>query len=180
MNGKYIIYMKAGPYCGYSLEEIEKIKNNENKLYGKFYWGYGGVFCHPKRVLDFIDRAIDEGIKPLVYFSITKSKFISSIPRCHYQSNDGLNWESLPPEVILVGNQYSLVCSNLRRKSFTINLHNYWATLGSKSGKSLGDYIKYRVDKATAVLKSESSKQTRNVVISYVCELVAPYCVYVK
>jgi len=180
MNSKFIIYMKAGPYCGYSLDEIEKIKNNEDKLYGKFYWGYGGVFCHPKRVLSFVTDATKQGVKPLVYFSITKSKFISSIPRGHHQSIDQQNWELLPPEVILVGNQYSLVCSNLRRVNFTINLHDYVATLGDKPGKSLGDYVKYRVDKATAILKNEKPKQTRNVVISYVCELVSPYCVYVR
>ncbi|PIZ58667.1 hypothetical protein COY20_03400 [Candidatus Shapirobacteria bacterium CG_4_10_14_0_2_um_filter_40_12] len=180
MNNKYIIYMKAGPYCGYSLKEIEKIKNNEDKLYGKFYWGYGGVFCHPKRVLEFVKSAIKRGEKILVYFSITKSKFNSPIPRCHYQSADKNNWKRLSSEVILVGNQYSLVCTNLKRANFFINLFDYSATLGDKPGKSLGDYVKYRVDKATAILKKEKTGQTRNIDISYVCELVPPYCVYVK
>jgi len=120
MNNKYIIYMKAGPYCGYSLKEIEKIKNNEDKLYGKFYWGYGGVFCHPKRVLEFVKSAIKRGEKILVYFSITKSKFNSPIPRCHYQSADKNNWKRLSSEVILVGNQYSLVCTNLKRAIFLL------------------------------------------------------------
>jgi hypothetical protein len=172
--------MKAGPYCGYGLDEIEKIKNNEDKLYGKFYWGYGGVFCHPKRVLDFANEAIKKGKKVLVYFSLTQSKFVSRIPHCYYQSPDKNSWELLPPEVILVGNQYSLVCSKLKRVNFVINLYNYLATLGKHPGKSLGDYVRYRVDKATAIYKSEKSKLTRNITISYVCELVPPYCVYVK
>jgi len=180
MNDKYIIYMKAGPYCGYSLEEIEKIKHNEDKLYGKFYWGYGGVFCHPKRVLEFVGRAAKEGENVLVFFSVTKSKFNSPIPRCHYQSADKNKWRLLPSKVILVGNQYSLVGTNLRQTNFSINLFDYSATLGDRSGKCLGDYVKYRVDKSTAILKNEKSKQIRSVDISYVCELVSPYCVYVK
>ena len=172
--------MKAGPYCGYSLDEIEKIKKNEDKLYGKFYWGYGGVFCHPKRVLEFVDRAVKEGEKIRVFFSVTKSKFNSPIPRCHYQSTDKNKWGQLPPKVILVGNQYSLVGTNLRQTNFSFNLFDYSATLGGRPGKSLGKYVKYRVDKATAILKNEKSKQIRNVDILYVCELVSPYCVYVK
>lgn len=180
MTHPYIIYMKAGPYCGYSLDDIEKIKNNEDKLYGRFYWGYGGVFCHPKRVLPFVDLCLKNGKIPRVYFSITSSKFNSVIPRCRELSTDSKNWEPLLPEVILVGNQYSLVCSNLQKTNFNINLHNYSATLGDKPGKSLGDQIKYRIDKSTAILKPEKSTQSRNIKISYVCELVPPYCVYVK
>ena len=172
--------MKAGPYCGYSLKEIEKIKSIEDKLYGKFYWGYGGVFCHPKRVLEFVGKAVKEGEKILVFFSETKSKFNSPIPRCHYQSTDKSKWEQLPPKVILVGNQHALIGTYLRQTNFSINLFDYSATLGGKTGKSLGDYVKYRVDKATAIMKKEKSKQIRNVDISYVCELVSPYCVYVK
>jgi hypothetical protein len=172
--------MKAGPYCGYSLQEIEDIKNNEDKLYGRFYWGYGGVFCHPKRVLPFVNLCLKHGQKPYVYFSITPSKFNSVIPRCHEISTDSKKWEPLLPEVILVGNQFSLVCSKLTKTDFEINLHDYSATLGDKISKSLGDHIKYRIDKSTAVLNEEKSVRSRNVKISYICELIPPFCVYVK
>lgn len=172
--------MKAGPYCGYSLSDIEKIKNNEDKLYGRFYWGYGGVFCHPKRVIPFVDACLNDGQKPYVYFSITTSKFKSVIPRCHKLSTDSKTWEPLLPEIILVGNQFSLVCSKLTRTNFEINLHDYTSTLGDKPGKSLGDYIKYRIDKSTAILKTKKPVRFRNVRIAYVCQLIPPYCVYVK
>jgi len=172
--------MKAGPYCGYSLDDIEKIKNNEDKLYGRFYWGYGGVFCHPKRVLEFVKMCQKNKEKVYIYFSITPSKFNSVIPRCHKFSIDKNNWQPLLSEVILVGNQYSLVCTNLKKTNFEINLHDYSATLGNQVGKSLGDQIKFRIDKSTAILKPKKSKQLRNITISYICELVKPYCVYVK
>lgn len=181
MNHPYIIYMKAGPYCGYSLEEIEAIKNNEDKLYGRFYWGYGGVFCHPKRVLPFVNECLKHDEKPFVYFSLTSSKFNSIIPRCHDLSVDAKNWEPLLPEVILVGNQYSLVCTNLQKTNFVIDLADYTSMLGDKTGKKLHEQIKYRIDKACAVHTPDTKKMvSRPVTISYVSELVPPYCVYVK
>jgi hypothetical protein len=173
--------MKAGPYCGYSLDEIEKIKNNEDKLYGHFYWGYGGVFCHPKRVIPFVDECLKHDEKPYVYFSLTSSKFNSVIPRCHDLSVDTKIWQPLLPEVILVGNQYSLICTNLQKTNFTVNLADYTSMLGSQPGKNLREYIKYRIDKACAVYDPKSKNElSRPITISYVSELVSPYCVYVR
>jgi hypothetical protein len=180
MIDKHIIYMKAGPYCGYSLEEIEAIKNNEDKHYGQFYWGYGGVFCHPKRVMPFVKEALKTGKNPKVYFSVTKSKFFSPIARCREFSANNEDWKALPPKVILVGNQYSLVCTNLKRVNFTLNMSDYVSMLGEKPVKNLSDYIKYRIDKACAIYSPDPSKDMRNVTISYVSELVPPYCVYVR
>ncbi|MBI2464744.1 hypothetical protein HYV64_01260 [Candidatus Shapirobacteria bacterium] len=173
--------MKAGPYCGYSLEEIEKIKNNEDKLYGKFYWGYGGVFCHPKRVLPFVEESMKSGQKIYVYFSITNSKFNSPIPLCHFKSTNKENWQPLEPEVVLVGNQYSLVCTNLQKTDFKINSNEYISMLGDKPGKNLNEYIRYRVDKSCAIYNPTiTNVKPKNITISYVSELVEPYCIYVK
>lgn len=173
--------MKAGPYCGYSLSDIEKIKNNEDKLYGRFYWGYGGVFCHPKMVLPFVEECLKHGEKPYVYFSITKSIFNSKIPKCSQLSIDSKNWELLLPEVILVGNQYSLVCTNLIKTNFQINMADYCSMLSNIKGKNLRDYIRYRVDKSCAVFDPKiNNGVSKYITISYVSELVPPYCVYVK
>lgn len=150
-------------------------------MYGRFYWGYGGVFCHPKRVIPFVNECLKHGEKPYVYFSKTISKFNSVIPRCHELSVDSNNWESLPSEVILVGNQYSLVCTNLQPTNFTINLNDYTSMLGDIPGKTLQEYIRYRVDKSCAIYDpQDSSLSKKEITISYVSELVPPYCVYIK
>lgn len=180
MNDSYIIYMKAGPYCGYSLDEIEAIKLNEIRQCNRFYWGYGGVFCHPKRIIPFVEQALESAKAPTVYFSITKSEFSSPIGGCREWSSDGIDWELLHKDVILVGNQYALVCTNLQRVSLTLNLSDYKSVLGDKLGKSLDDYIKYRVDKACAVYAPDPARAPKVINIAYTSELIPPYCVYVR
>ncbi len=54
VNYPYIMLMKAGPYCGYSLDEIIDIKQKEEKNISKFFWGYSGVFCRPHVVQNFV------------------------------------------------------------------------------------------------------------------------------
>ena len=64
-NNEYIIIMKVGPFCGYSLDEIIEIKKQEQLITGKFYFGYGGVFCHPGKVLRFIEQAKKQGVNSI-------------------------------------------------------------------------------------------------------------------
>lgn len=147
----YIIYMKAGPYCGYELEEIIDIKQREDTSCGCFFWGYGGVLCHPRRVLAFVDHASRDDAEPLLMFSETPSRFKSIIGRATEYSLDGTKWETLPSDVLLVGNKYALVATNLRRVRLRLNLGSYRSMLGNDLGKTLDKYLVYRVDKSCAV-----------------------------
>ena len=176
----HIIFMKAGPYCGFDLDEIIEIKQNEEKACGKFFWGYGGVFCHPKRVLPFIQLALSQGTQPVLLFTITASKFSSSIGQAKEYSADKKMWQPLPKEVLLVGNEYALVGNNLRGINLTLDLSEYRSMLGEKRGKSLDEYIRYRIDKSCAVYDPNLSRTPREVTISYISELVPPYCVFVR
>lgn len=172
--------MKAGPYCGFDLPQIISIKRNEQKNCDKFYWGYGGVFCHPKRVLPFVDKALSEGKKVWLLFSITKSNFMSPIGRVEKFSLDKNNWENLPRDVLLVGNQYALVAQNLQEANWDLDLSNYDSMLGDQPGKALSEYIRYRIDKSCAIYSPKASLNPKSVKIAYISELVPPYCIYVK
>ena len=176
----FIIFMKAGPYCGYQLDEIIKIKQREDMICGRFYWGYGGVFCHPKRVLQFVEFSLKQGILPVVLFAITPSNFISPIGRITESSPDGKNWQKLPEEIILVGNKYALVATNLQNANLRLNLGEYRALLGDKPGKSLDKYIMYRIDKSCAMFDPNPSPGNREINIALTAILKPPYCVYVK
>ncbi len=177
---KFIIYMKAGPYCGFTLEQIIQIKLHEQAKYGKFFWGYGGVFCHPKRVLPFVESALDEGVVPTVLFSLTKSRFASPIGRATYYSVSAEEWDPLPKSVLLIGNQYALVARGLKQVTMLLDLTQYRSVLGTTVGKSLAEYIRYRVDKSCALRVAQSAGDAKPTEIAYVCELVEPYCVYVR
>lgn len=88
---KYILIMKIGPFCGFSLEEIIDIKTKEQAAIGKFFLGYSGVFCHPKRVSEFIKLAkADHGIsirdlikKPLYKWFFNLQSFKLFLSRNH-------------------------------------------------------------------------------------------------
>lgn len=111
----HIIVMKAGPYCGYSLDEIIHIKQQEANLIGKFFWGYGGVFCQPKVVNAFVSHSFLSDCQPYVMFCETLSA---------YETNSGgkftdfsinkSSWKHLPEEVLLIGN---------KKKTILLSLH---------------------------------------------------------
>jgi hypothetical protein len=180
MNPKYSIIMKIGPFSGFSLEEIIDIKIREEQKVGKFFLGYAGVFCHPKRIKDFIQLATSEGEKVYVFFIKTPSNFISPIQQLLYFSKDNETWESLPKEVLLVGSKFAIVGKGIKKTDFEINLSNYQSMLGCVPGKTLDEYLRWRCDKSCAIYKPDTSRSEKFVKISYMCELSDDGVVYVK
>ena len=170
--------MKIGPFCGFSLPEIISIKQKEQEKIGKFYLGYSGVFCHPKRVSEFIQNARNQQEKIMVLFTTTPSNFNSPIARLSHESHDAQNWTALPEEVLLVGSKFSIVAKNIQPTNFDLDLSQYESMLGTTPGKTLDEYLRFRCDKACAVHKESRAKTPRIAKISYTCEL--ENCVYVK
>jgi ribosomal protein L30E len=176
---KYILIMKIGPFCGFSLEEIIDIKTKEQESIGKFFLGYSGVFCHPKRVSEFIQLAKNEKEKVVVLFTTTPSNFNSPIEKLSHYSLDTETWKKLPKGVLLVGSKFSIVAKNMKPVNFEVDLSHYQSMLGTVPGKTLDDYLRYRCDKACAQYspKSQSGKLAK---IAYMCELTDEGCVYVR
>ncbi len=171
--------MKIGPFCGFSLEEIINIKTKEQEAIGKFFLGYSGVFCHPKRVSEFIKLAKAENEKVMVLFTTTPSNFNSPIERLSHYSLDSESWQELPEEVLLVGSKYSIVAKDMKPVDFEIDLSHYQSMLGTTPGKTLDQYLRFRCDKACAVYKPTKSSGKKSK-ISYMCELDDEGVVYVK
>lgn len=171
--------MKIGPFCGFSLEEIVTIKEKEQNLVGKFFLGYSGVFCHPKRVREFIQLAQSENEKVKVLFIKTPSNFISPIKKLSYYSLDAKDWQSLPDDVLLVGSKFSIIAKDLQPVDFKIDLSHYQSFLGTIPGKTLDNYLKFRCDKSCAVYSPQSTSG-KLVKIDYMCELTDEGCVYVE
>lgn len=179
--------MKAGPYCSYSLDEIIKIKQNEEKLVGKFFWGYSGVFCHPEMVNAFVKSAKSE--KVIGLFSETKSVYETKEQgRFSEFSQDKVSWQKLPEKVLLVGNtkrpHFAICGKNLKKIGFEFNLSDYQVFLKNSlfpdSDKRLDEYFQYRVDKACGIYSPEKTKNNQLLIINYCFELTEPYCVYIR
>lgn len=178
--------MKAGPYCGYSLDEIIKIKQKEEKEIGKFFWGYGGVFCRPNILQTFISKAQSENEKVWVLFSETKSSYTTTTQdRFTEFSKDSNTWERLSDKVLLVGNiqkkHFAITANNLVKNEFDLNIANYATMTGifPNTNKYLDTYFRYRVDKACGYYLPGINSNEREVHVNYIAELVEPFSTYI-
>lgn len=181
-----ILLMKVGPYCGYSLDEIIDIKKKEEKLYGKFYWGYSGVFCHPRTINAFVSYCLLNNLSPKVLMVETKSSYDSEdAEKLGQYSVDGSVWNELDNKVNLVGNAAKPHCAvtarNLQEIDIEINLSDYCVFRGMipDMNKNLSEYFKYRVDKACALF-NPGDRVEKIVSVKYSAELVEPFGMYIK
>ena len=181
----YIILMKVGPYCGYSLDEIIDIKQEEQEKVGMYFWGYSGVFCRPNVVKNLVNYA--NGNKIYVLFVETKSDFRpSTFDRFNKFSVDGGVWNELPDDVLLVGNKdkphFAITANNLKRVDIRLDLSKYCTLKGifPNDNQRFDTYFRYRVDKACGVYVPNDKVESKEVQIKYVSELVEPYSVFIR
>jgi hypothetical protein len=181
----YIILMKVGPYCGYSLDQIIDIKQKEQKKVGKYFWGYSGVFCRPNVVKNLVNYA--NGNRGYLFFVETKSDFKpSTFDRFGKFSVDGGIWNDLPGDVLLVGNKnrshFAITANKLKEVDISLDLSQYCTLKGvfPNDNQRFDKYFRYRVDKACGVYVPNNNAEKKEVQVKYVSELVEPYAVYIK
>ena len=182
---KNIVVMKFGPYALYSIEEIIKIKREEEKKAGMFFIGYSGVFCRPSVVSNLVSYSKEEKIYLMLVE--TKSDFIpSNIDKFTKYSIDKSKWKSLPKEVLLVGNKskdhFAFIGKRLEKTSIDLDLSQYSTLFGNmfpNIEQPLSEYFRFRVDKACGVYTPNTNKE-KIVKVSYISELISPYSVYIS
>ncbi len=181
----YIVLMKVGPYCGYSLEQIIEIQQKEQKKVGMYFWGYSGVFCRPNVVKNLVSYA--NGGEIYVLFVETKSAFKpSSIGRFSKFSEDEGVWKELPDDVLLVGNKnkphFAITGNKLKEVDMTLDLSQYCTLKGifPNDNQRFDKYFRYRVDKACGVYVPNEASEKKYVHIKYVSELVEPYSAFIR
>jgi len=187
VNYSHILIMKVGPYFNYSLDDIIKIKQEEEQKIGKFFWGYGGVFCRPHVINDFLYHVNLNKKKPVVMFVTTPSAYNAPAGgRFQEYSIDKSTWNMIPKEVLLVGNQktphFAIAAKNLKKVDLRINLSDYCTYVGilPNCNKYLDTYLRYRVDKACAYYLPKNTSDEKIIKIDYIGELVEPYCVFIR
>jgi hypothetical protein len=181
----YIVLMKVGPYCGYSLDEIIEIKKKEQEKTGKYFWGYSGVFCRPNVIKNLVSYA--NGNKIYLLFVETKSDFKPfTFDRFEKFSEDGGIWNNLPKDVLLVGNNnkphFAITANKLEEVNMTLDLSQYCTLKGifPNDNQRFDKYFRYRVDKACGVYVPNDKTEKREVEIKFISELVKPYSVFIR
>ena len=136
---KYIILMKIGYHSDENLDDIIKRKLEEDK-HGPFFWGYGGMVCHPvNQVQPFAEFTVERKTKLYLLMALTPSKFITNPDVLTQYSADRIVWENVPSYAHITGSKYALVCKNLQKISMSINLNDYIVGVGPKKNVGMGD-----------------------------------------
>ena len=174
--------MKVGPHSGFGLKKIIEMKKKEESIYGKFFWGYSGVFCRLFKTVKFVEKCLKNyGIVPTFVAIPTKSKYFShNIGKITEYSIDGKQYHPLPSKVLLIGCKYALICKNLKEVDMTLDLNRYIVRSTKKTQKPLGEYVKYRVNKACAVLMDNPTLSSKHVNVSFIADLIDPFCVFLR
>lgn len=180
---KHIIIMKIGYHAGESLNEIINRKKDEKKKSGIIFWGYGGTLLHPTRqVIPFVNESLQHGNIPMLLMCITPSKHQPSkeLSKAREFSVDGTSWNPLPEGVVVTGSKYALICDRIIEVNFEIESNEYKVAVGRRKGQSLGEYLKFRIDKACASLNKDSAKGSVKIHVSLIGELTEPYATFLR
>lgn len=182
IEGFNIIFMVAGPHSGFSLQHIFSVKRTEEFIHGRFFWGYAGTLCHPSKVNAFVLSCLEAGMgPPKVLLASTSSKYYSLIDRVREYSTSGDIYTALPEDVVLTGCKYAITARNITEVNCEVDLNKYAVATGGKVGKPLGEYIRYRVNKACASLaNTDLCLPPHYRKLAYVADLVEPYCVFLR
>jgi hypothetical protein len=180
---KTILLMKAGPHSGYDLDEIFTMKKKEERLHGKFFWGYAGTLCHPIKIRSFVKKSLrDYNKTPALVLMTTSSKYFSNSPIIKEYSVDGKYYYPIPDGIILTGCTFVIIGKDLKKVNINIDLNKYYVADGKNRGKPLGECIRYHVNKGCAILSPHSITSTAPKYgrISYIAQLAEPYCAFVR
>jgi hypothetical protein len=178
LRPKAMVFMKVGFHVNESLIQIVTRKRLEGNRCGIIFWGYGGATCHPiKQVIPFALEVEYAGISPVVMFSATPSPLEANIVQASELSEDGILWRPLPEGASVTGSRYALICEKLEEIDGFVNLSMYQVAIGPSQGKSLAEYLRFRVDKACAKLIENVDQNRVKARVSYIARLVPPYAV---
>jgi hypothetical protein len=183
--GDGILFMKVGTHANEPLEEIIARKEKEIRDAGYAMWGYGGGTCHPRTMVQpFAEAFTREGNTIRLCMQEMVSNHRAEQIRAEEQSIDGLNWETIPPAIRVLGSRFALVVKNLRKEAFPLSLTSTKVAIGNSTGILGSRYIQGRVDKAcleiTGVAPSTPNPEEPTIQIGLVADLIKPYAVFLR
>lgn len=183
--GQSILFMKVGVHAKETLEEIIARKSKEIDEAGYALWGYGGNTCHPTtKVQPFAQQSIKQGIPIYLCMESMDSKHFAEPVRAEYYSVNGIDYKRIPDSINVLGSRFALAIRNLHEEKFALPLSRTRVSIGDCKGRSGGNYVQGRVDKACLTLSDDilvpPDPEEKVVGISLVAELCEPYAVFLK
>lgn len=181
-----ILFMKVGVHASESLEDIIARKTREIDEAGFALWGYGGNTCHPSTMVQpFAHSHVSQGGKIYLCMQEMVSKHNAAPVRANQYSVDGVNWETVPDAINVLGSQFALAIKNLHEEKFILPLEKSKVAVGRSLGRQGSQYIAGRVDKACLDISeqiddSDINEGANSVQISLVAEICEPYAVFLK
>lgn len=176
--GTSIIYMKVGEHAREDLRSILARKGHEIEEAGFSMWGYGGNTCHPRTMVQPFARAASSPI--VLCMEPMKSHHLADRIRAEDYSVDGITWNPIPPSINVLGSRYALCIDTLEEVDVKLDLSETRVALGNSRGRSGGNYIRGRVDKACLNLVEERADEPREIHIGVMARLVEPFAVLLR
>jgi hypothetical protein len=180
LPGDNLIYMKVGVHAQETLEDILNRKRKEIDDEGFSMWGYGGSTCHPRTMVQPFAAAA-EGRVLLVMEEIV-SKHFAEPARASLYSSDGIDWQSVPAGINVLGSRYALCIDTLDDVEMMLDLASTHVAVGNSLGRNGDAYVKGRVDKACLTIDgiANDADHGHSVKLSLAAELIAPFAVFLK
>ncbi|MRK01960.1 hypothetical protein GEV27_10540 [Aeromicrobium sp. S22] len=177
-TGDRLLYMKVGVHAQETLEDIIERKQREIEAEGWAMWGYGGNTCHP---YSMVQPFVAGGSGP-IYLAMQpmKSKHSATPVRASEYSPNGVDWETIPPGIDVLGSRMALCIDTLEQVETELDLGTTRVAVGPSKGRSGIDYIGHRVDKACFEVGAPRMDASRPVKIELAARLRAPYAVLVR
>jgi hypothetical protein len=180
IKANVFVFMKVGSHGDESFDEILERKSREQSSAKFMLWGYSGMLLNPIHLSRYLKTVWDDGYHPLLLMQETKSPFKNNPVRSTHFSINKIDWLPLPSNVWTCGCDKAIVCRNLSRVDFEINLADYRVAIGPSNGKSLSDYLRFRTDKACARHDAEQNGEATMAPIAWVAEILPPFAIYLS
>ncbi|MBN9546996.1 MAG: hypothetical protein J0I19_16140 [Alphaproteobacteria bacterium] len=179
-----ILFMKVGVHAQESLEAIIARKTKEIEDEGFALWGYGGNTCHPSTMVQPFAREFEHrgGNIVLCMQEMVSNHFAEQVRADDYSIN-GMEWQSIPKGIKVLGSRYALVIKNLRKTEEILELDKTRVAVGNSMGRSGDKYVQGRVDKACLELApaaQDTGDQPKTVAINLVADIASPYAVFLR
>lgn len=183
--------MRVGEHADEPLAAIIKRKLKEIETVGHAFWGYGGLNCHPRSVVQpYAEELNAAGLTVRLCMEEVapdRERYWANKEAAREWSIDGINFRPIPAGIKVTGSRYAFIITGLHAQHFDLPLDHARVAAGPSRGRLGANYVDQvggPVDKAVLRVSDAPAEVTDGAVetlpISYVAQLQRPYAVFLR